>query len=111
MTKTTELNGVSVKSVEYLNTSRGVAFTASLFLDNQKIGFIENSGTGGPTSVFIEIKEAREEFSIRMKEYFKNLNDEPVEEESTFADHLLDVHDFGKVLSDEEKLQLLLENE
>lgn len=108
---TNTLNGVHVENVEYFGTSRGVAFTGKVFLDNQKVGTLENKGNGGATSFYIENKEAREEFAIRMKEYFTKENIQPIEEESTFAEHLLDLHDFGKVLTDEEKMKLLQENE
>jgi hypothetical protein len=104
------LNGVHVENVQYLSTSRGVAFTAVLYLDDQKIGMVENRGEGGPTSVDITDQEAKEEFYIRMQEYFVQQNIQPVEEESEFVDHLLDLHDFGRVLTEEEKWQLIQEN-
>ena len=39
----------TVKNIKYLNTSCGVAFTASLYENNKKVGMIENAGQGGDT--------------------------------------------------------------
>lgn len=39
----------TVKNIKYLNTSRGVAFTADLYKDGEKVGVIENHGNGGDT--------------------------------------------------------------
>jgi len=39
----------SVKNIKYLETSRGVAFTADLYEDSNKVGVVENQGMGGDT--------------------------------------------------------------
>ena len=41
---------VDPSTIAYLETSRGVAFTASLLLDGKKIGLVENRGNGGATT-------------------------------------------------------------
>jgi len=102
------VNRVSVKNVSYLETSRGVAYTAPIYLDEQEIGLIENRGDGGATTIFIE-KDYREEFNQCMHEYFKeNPVDAKGMEEEVFADVLLDIYEFGRVLTEEEKIAFIL---
>lgn len=38
---------IVLKNIKFLETSRGVAFTASIYLDGKRVGTVENSGTGG----------------------------------------------------------------
>lgn len=42
---------INPKSIKYLETSRGVAFTADLLENGLKVGIIENTGRGGATFV------------------------------------------------------------
>lgn len=39
----------TVKNIKYLETSQGLAFTASLYEDGIRVGMIENQGQGGDT--------------------------------------------------------------
>ena len=39
----------TVRNIKYLEASRGVAFIASLYENNKKVGVIENYGDGGAT--------------------------------------------------------------
>jgi hypothetical protein len=40
---------INPKSIKYLETSRGVAYTADLMENNKKVGTVENTGQGGAT--------------------------------------------------------------
>ncbi|MFE8701227.1 hypothetical protein ACFYKX_11530 [Cytobacillus sp. FJAT-54145] len=100
------IHGISIKSISYLETSRGVAYTAPLLLDGKEVGTIENQGNGGATMIRMN-HEAQEEFQSRMNTYFAEQNLETDEE--VFAEHLIDVHEFGRVLTEEEKEVILNE--
>ena len=60
----------TVKNVKTLETSDGVAFTATVYRDGKRIGTAENSGTGGPNFYWFDdpddygrlVAAAREEF-------------------------------------------------
>jgi reverse gyrase len=102
------IKGIYVTEVNYLETSRGIAYTAPLFMDNQKVGLIENRGDGGATFIYVD-SEYRNEFYKRMNEYLKENNITGAMAEETFAEHIIDVFEYGKVLTDEEKESLLFE--
>lgn len=108
MANNKSLEGIRVGEVKYTETSRGVAIDAVVYLDDVKVGYLENRGDGGATSIFIEPGEARTTFKMRRDSYFgaNNIEDTGLSDE-IFADHLLDVHDFGKVLTDDEKMKFL----
>jgi hypothetical protein len=44
-----QMFSIKPSTIKYLETSRGVAFTADLLLDGVKVGSIENTGQGGAT--------------------------------------------------------------
>lgn len=107
------INGIFVTNVNYLETSRGVAYTAHIFMivhENQNlVGIIENRGDGGMTSIYIE-PEHRETFNNRMYDYFRTIGTAIHEDErdyEVFADHLLDMYEHGRVLTDAEKWALI----
>jgi len=45
---------IDAKTISYLETSRGVAFTAKLLLDDKPVGSIENRGVGGFTAAHLD---------------------------------------------------------
>lgn len=101
------LEGCYVDSVKYFETGRGIAFTAGIFLDGKEIGTIHNDGIGGCTYERIANKEIRQELKERSKNHIKAhgleiLHDSLIVE--TFLNHLMDMHDFGRIISDEELL-------
>lgn len=106
-----DINGIKVAAINYMETSRGVAYVAPILMDEKPIGKIENLGDGGMTRMYIDF-EVRSEFYKRKDEYFREQGI-PIYEDGRdfeiFADHLIDVKEFGRVLTDEEKLKLLLE--
>lgn len=104
------LGGCYVHGVKYLETSRGVAFSGILTMDGEDIGMVENSGTGGATTIQLHEPDKREELTKRIEAHFvENGKWEKYQTmaDEFFANELLDVHDFGKVLTDEDRDQLL----
>lgn len=101
------LKGMRIKKINYLETSRGVAYTAPMLLDEKEIGSIENNGEGGPTDIRV-YGESRQELQERMNAYFKENNIEFLgTKEEEFAEHLIDLYEYGKVLTEDEKFELL----
>lgn len=103
-----DIKGIYITEVNYLETSRGVAYTAPLYMDGKKIGTIENKGDGGVTSIFV--KEYSEELNRRIDEYLKEKsNKEVYDKKEEFANDVIDIFEFGKVLTEEEKEKLLID--
>ena len=75
---------VAPKSIKYLKTSRGVAFTANLLLKGKKIGIIENGGTGGATISRVDSSEGRKQLALDISSSVHNI-------EEFFLDNLMDV--------------------
>ena len=46
---------IKPSTIKYLETSRGIAFTAELLEDGKKVGVVENRGDGGATFFFIDL--------------------------------------------------------
>ena len=102
------IKGIRVTNPKYLETHSGVAFTADVLLEGKKVGFVENEGRGGCNTLYVESAH-REEVHKRMHAY---MEEEKVElwdsEESIFAEHLMDILEHGKVLTDKEKEAIVL---
>src|SRR5690606_5750682 len=101
------LEGCYVNSVNYFETGRGIAFSAKLFLDGKEIGTIYNDGTGGCTYERITMNEMRQELIERSKNHMKAYDPQIVHDSlvvESFLNHLMDMHDFGRIISDEELL-------
>jgi len=45
---------INPKTIKYLETSRGVAFTADLLENGNTVGVVENAGRGGATFVDLD---------------------------------------------------------
>lgn len=125
------LNGVRIVDVKYFETSRGVAYTGSILIDEEVVGSVEHRGDGGMLHVIFADKTMRSEFVKRAVSYLEETEaqvatlgdtykgeseafvqhhiDRQITE--TFAEALIDVHDFGKVLTEEEKMEFLLGKE
>lgn len=123
-----ELNGIRMVDVKYLETSRGIAYTGTILMDGEVVGDVEHRGDGGMLNVYFADKEKRIEFVKRavtyleetegqvptLSEVYKGESDAFIQHhidmqiEEAFAEVLLDVHDFGKVLTEEEKMEFLL---
>ena len=101
--KITNIKGIKIADLQYSEHSRGVSHYGKIEMDGIFIGTVENKGYEIVSTVSI-LPDAREEFHKRMKEYMTE-NDMEVHQE-TFMEHLLDVYDFGKVLTEDEKNQL-----
>lgn len=107
------LMGCYVYGVRYLETSRGVAFSGILKMDGEDIGMVEKSGTASATTIQLHEPEKREELTKRIQVYFEEngkWEDYQTMPDEFFANELLDVHDFGKVLTDKERDELLGKN-
>lgn len=92
------LEGIHVTKARYRDTNRGVAFIADLYMDNEKIGYVENKGDGGASAIEV-LPEFRQEFKKRMDTYFTTVERQLPEEEQ-FVEHLIDMQEFGKVIGD-----------
>ncbi|MBL4952057.1 hypothetical protein JK635_07515 [Neobacillus sp. YIM B02564] len=107
------LKGLRVSRVDYHETSRGIAYTAPIYINNTKVGLVENRGDGGMTRLLVE-PEYRKEVASRIKAYFEDetkIHEQTHEDvrEEVFAGYLIDLFEFGKVFTSEEKEQLLKE--
>ncbi len=74
---------INAKSIKYLPTHNGVAFTADLLIGGNKAGTIENNGNGGDTHAYT-LREAREQIEAESKLQGFDLVE-------YFLDHLMDV--------------------
>jgi len=81
---------VDPKSIKYLTTSRGVAFTADLLFNGDKVGMVENRGIGGATTADISIGDNLPSIRDALKEAWSS-NSEKFWAEEAFLDHLMDL--------------------
>lgn len=95
-----DIKGIYVKGLNYLETSRGVAYVAHLFMDGKCIGYVENLGNGGATSIYVTDPIYRDEFNKRMNEYLKEKKIKGGMVREIFAEHLIDLYEFGEVQDD-----------
>ena len=65
---------VKAKSINYMETYRGLAYSADLMLNGKKIGIIENAGDGGPTLARIYGENRR-----ALIEQLQNASDEAID--------------------------------
>lgn len=64
---------INPKSIKYLETARGVAFTADLLEHGKKVGTIENAGQGGWTHADVPDYNTKERLdTIAKKEHGVN---------------------------------------
>lgn len=64
---------VDKSSIEYCPTHRGVAFSATLLMDNAPVGTINNTGVGGPTGSHLR-SDSHELVSPILREAAKRAN-------------------------------------
>lgn len=64
------IKGYEVKELKQLEGSRGVSFTANIYLNNKKIGTVENKGVGGATDLMLD-KGTYPQFEKVGGDYFK----------------------------------------
>ncbi len=74
----------TASNIKYLETARGVAFTASLLHNGVKVGTIENEGNGGDTRARLTTYAARPEIDKAVKAG-------GFAHEENFLDNLLDI--------------------
>lgn len=75
--------GISIEELNYMETVDGVAYNGRILLDGQVIGFFNNDGRGGETTIFVEapfrraLRERVESFTATHSDYknIENLND------------------------------------
>lgn len=77
-------------TIKYLETSRGVAFTADLHHDDVRIGMIENNGNGGNTFCRITNK-----YRQPLKDACVEACGDAIEPEATFLEGLMDIAEEG----------------
>lgn len=97
--------GLKIKNYVEEDTSRGVFYSASLWLDDKEIGSLENPGDGSYTRIYIMEKRDREVFNEKMQAYFKQLGWDTSKQalyalDYTFAEHLISLFEEGKVDQD-----------
>lgn len=49
--KAVKASGVQIKAFKMIETHRGIAWSASVYLDGKKLGMVDNDGSGGMTHV------------------------------------------------------------
>jgi hypothetical protein len=112
--KIIDIQGITASKPTYHNTREGAAYYANMLLDNEIIGNIENSGTGGSTDIRIINFDKIEEFYEKVKLYFNytiGFKTEGISRHSldyTFAEHLLDMKENGYVRNETLKLGWLV---
>jgi hypothetical protein len=74
---------VQKSSINYLETSRGVAWTARLFRDGDYVGELENRGDGGETSIWTNTNDVKPELEAIAKDNNVMLD--------TLLNHLVDL--------------------
>lgn len=97
-----KLSGVHISDLVMEETNRGIFYTASIRLNNKKVGSLENPGDGSYTRIYIIEQEDRGLFNEKMQDYFKELGWDTSDESShsldyTFAEHLIELFEEGKV--------------
>lgn len=87
--------------LQYLETRRGLAYTAKIQKGEKVVGTIENQGIGGSTDVSVE-KEEYADFKKTGLAYFETIgfNTERLEDynfQQTIAEHLMQLAENGEV--------------
>ena len=101
------VGGYELKNVRGHNTLDGYAWTATIYRDGKKVGFAEQSGTGGMTMThFVSNDErvefdryAREDWNVTRQTVFYGTAVEMVEDDAEgFAEALMSEYEIGKRL-------------
>lgn len=100
----TSINGYQATNTNYQETSRGIAYSATIIKGEEVIGHFENKGDGGSTQLSID-KKHREDFKQAGLNYFDSIgfNTEDLDDHSfdvTIAEHLIEIAESGKVSQD-----------
>lgn len=101
------LTDVKIANVSMLEHSRGFAYSAIILKGDKQIGMLDNQGTGGVTNV--HITSEKKWFNEQMHHHFYQLGwdiskSSKYSLEYTFAEHLIDIFEEGKL--SEESLEL-----
>jgi len=81
---------VNPKRINYLTTSRGVAFTAELLKNGKAIGTIENQGNGGWTRSVVD-NEHQKDIDTAAVELAELANRSTVNCNEWYLNHLIDI--------------------
>lgn len=82
------INGVQLKAIKHFETTRGVGFTASIYIDNKKVGIASDEGRGGMVDTHFVKHENAALFSERAKAYYES-NPSVMESNEQFIEELL----------------------
>lgn len=82
------INGVQLKAIKHFETTRGVGFTANVYIDNKKAGIASDEGHGGMVDTRFESRELQETFLKRSKDYFE-ANPSVMDSPEDFIEELL----------------------
>ena len=81
---------VNPNRINYLTTSRGVAFTAELLKNGKAIGTIENHGCGGWTFAVVD-DEHKKDLDAAAIEHAKKAKHSTVNCNEWYFNHLIDI--------------------
>lgn len=96
------IKGIQLKQFQQMETRRGIAYTGTFVMEEQKVGSFENNGDGGMTSVWIE-PPYQTSFQERLADYF---GAKEVDEEA-FVEALISLHEAEEVYKQQGKPILL----
>lgn len=77
--------GLGIKNFRSLKTSDGLAFNADVTYNKKKVGYIENSGTGGPDNITFDSKEVEAIWNAAVEQMFATITEPDESRSSRFA--------------------------
>lgn len=101
------LNGVTMTNYVSYETDRGIAYSAYLHINEEKIGAFENKGDGGCTNILIS-PEYRQLFAEKVKEYFTS-KPSYSEEQEDFIEELINLFELEEAFLEKEGEKVLVE--
>lgn len=63
------IKGVSIDQLQYMETSRGIMYNASVYVDGEKVGMVENQGNGGCTYLQVP-RQVEQDIEKRSVQYY-----------------------------------------